>query len=620
MRGKIYQFGEYLLDPSEQRLQKNEELISLPPKVFEVLTVLVERHGQLVGYDELMKEVWQDAFVEDTNLRYCIHTLRKTLDKDFIETVPKRGYRFNAEVKSFTNEEFIQKYTDDNQVIQPEITDCQTSAKTKSVTFFSKPVLLLGIAILILVAGGSAYFIWKNRQQNEKNHLRTIAVLPFSVIGATPEQNGEIQKGLSDSMIFNLGKIKDLKVIPTNEIQDYFGKDYEPVKVGKHLEADEVLTGTYRLENNTVRINVSLLRVSDGEILWINTFTVKENTQIALENSISFPIARQIELNVARLKDEERIKDINISEKSKKNFLTAHEIFRTYSFNRRKEAVELFEKIIAEKPDWALANAGYATALVLTHGGEKGCREAQPFAQKALEIDSSVAEAHLAMGYCYQYNWDWKNAEEAYQNAIRLNPQYALAYHEYASMLDLQCRFAEAEINFKKAIELEPFSPHFRSSFCQHYYYDKNFNHALAQCFEAQKINSGFWKTSKILHWIYVAQGRYDEVLKVIYGHLSESEIAQNPFAKALSDGNIKRYWELSVKERLNDPKKSFSPYAMASYYIHLGDKEKTLEYLKKGAESPIYEIQVANADPIFDAVRKDIRFVELMKKINLAP
>jgi DNA-binding winged helix-turn-helix (wHTH) protein/TolB-like protein/Flp pilus assembly protein TadD len=621
MKGKIYQFEDYLLDVSEQRLQKNGQDISLPPKVFGVLSVLVDRPGHLVGSDELMKAVWQDTFVEETNLRYCVHSLRKILDKDFIETVPKRGYRFNAPVKSFTTEEFIQKYAGENLSATPPKSDSPVSDKTKSAAFYSKPALLIGVALLMALVGVSAYYLWqKNNQPPEKRYLKSIAVLPFTIIGEKAERQDDIQKGLADALVFNLGRIRDLKVTPTKEVQNYFGQDFEPLEAGKSLRTEEVLTGTYRLENNLGRVNVSLLRVRDGETLWTKSFTIKEENPIELENSIALPIARQAELNVARLRDESRIKDLNISEEIKKSYLIAREIVLINDFNRRQEATELFEKVLAAEPDWALANAGYAEALVLTHGEEEGCKKAPTFAQKALELDSSMAEAHLVFGRCHHYNWDWKNAEEAYQKAISLKPDYAWAYHEYAVMLDLQRRFAEAETNFKKALELEPFSPHFRSSFCQHFYYDKNFNEALAQCAQVQQIDAEFWRISKLLYWIYVAQGRYEEVLKLNFGHLTEAEKAKNPMARALSEGNVPKYWKASLETRLANPKRRFSPFAVASMYAYLGNKEKTLDYLEKAAEEPFYYVPVAHADPMFDLVRREPRFIQLMKKIDLQP
>jgi DNA-binding winged helix-turn-helix (wHTH) protein/TolB-like protein/Flp pilus assembly protein TadD len=616
MQGKIYQFEDYLLDVSEQRLQKNGEAISLPPKVFEVLAVLVERHGQLVGYDELMKEVWQNTFVEETNLRYCVHFLRKVFDKELIETVPKRGYRLNAVVKSFSHEDFIQKYVGQKP---PAVSRPPDSGRTR--TFISKSAGLIGLAVLTAVIGFAVYYFSPHSGQAQKRqYLSSIAVLPFSVIGAQNGRETEIQKGLADSLNFNLGKIGDLKVIPATELQNYFGKEFEPLKVGKSLNVDEVLTGTYRLENNLVRVNVALLRVADGTTSWTKTFTVKEATQIESETAIALPIAHQLGLKTARLRDEERLRDQNIDDEIKKNYLTAREILRLSNYNRRREATELFEKIVAAEPDWALGRAGFAEALVLTHGGETSCQNAPNMAQKALQTDDSIVEAYLVLGLCHQYNYDWKNAEQAYQKAVQINPKHAKAYHDYALMLDLHRRFAEAEANFRKAVELDPFSPEIRASVCQHYYYDKNLGEALAQCFEARKIDPEFWMTPKKLHWVYVAQGRFDEVFKLHYGSLTEADIAKNQIAKALSEGNIQNYWKASIETRLSDPRKRFSPFAIAGFYAQLAEKEKALEFLEKEfeVESCKCNLPIANADPVFDTVRKEPRFGELMRKINL--
>lgn len=619
MQGKIYQFEDYLLDVSQQRLQKNGEAVSLPPKVFEVLIALIKRHGQLVTYQELMEEVWQDVFVEETNLRYSIHALRKTFPENFIETIPKRGYRFKPEVESFTVEEFIGKHTGKFKKAEPEN---QTSDENKPSSVFKKYAAFSIVALLVTGVVFFGFYFWQNGKVKsaDSKHFKTIAVLPFTVIGEKPENISEIQHGLADAMVFNLDKIRGLKVTPTKDIQNLFGKDFEALEIGRNLGADEVLTGTYRLENNLARVDVSLLRASDGATVWTKTLTVKEQNQIESENSIVLPIARQIELEIARLADAQRIKNLDLSDELKQNYLTAREILRMHDFGRQREAVGLFEKILAQKSDWALANAGYAESLVLSHGGEKGCQQAQNFARKAIELDGSIAEPHLALGFCHWFNWDWKNAEQAFQKAIQINPENARAYHEYGVMLDLQRRFAEAETNFKKAIELEPFSPYFRSSLCQHYYYDKRFNDALAQCYQSEKINPAFWRTLKILQWIYTAQGRYDEIFKFNYGNLTKAEIAQNSLAKTLSEGNVKKYWELSLKERLNNPQKGYSPYAVAGFYARLGDQEKTLEWLEKASESPTYDLSAANADPLFDVVRNDARFKELMKKINLNP
>jgi len=621
MDGKIYQFEDYLLDVSEQRLQKNGENISLPPKVFEVLTALIKRHGQLVTYQELMDEVWHDTFVEETNLRYSIHTLRKTLPERFIETVPKRGYRFKSEVKSFTKEEFIKLHTGNfkKDDLMKSVED--SAEKNKTPIVFGKYAVIAVVACLMAGVGLAAYYFWQNeKEEKAAKHLKTVAVLPFSVIGEKPEKTLEIQKGLVDSLVFNLGKIRALKITPTNEIQSYFGKEFDSLKVGKNLKADEVLTGTYRVEENLVRINFQLRQVSTGENLLTKSLTVKEENQVEIENTVALQIARQLDIRTARLIDEQKIKSLDLSEETKRNYLTAKRIPRENEFDRWQESTDLMKKVVDENPNWALSYAVYAESLVFTHGNALGCRDAPNFARKAIEIDPLVAEAYLVLGFCHQFKLEWKEAEENYRKAIELNPNLDRAYIEYGTMLDFQRRFAEAEINLKKAIELEPFVPFYYVTLCEHYYFDTKYDEALKHCYQSQKIEPNHWQTDKKLQWIYVQQGRYDEVEKLHYGNLTKEEKLKNPEAKALLEGDIKKYWEVNAQTRFLNANKRFSPVAVAAFYAKLEDKEKTLEYLEKATEKPEDMLYRANPNPIFNFIRKEPRFIELMKKVNLQP
>lgn len=619
MHGKIYQFEDYLLDVSEQRLQKNGADIPLPPKVFEVLIALIKRHGQLVTYRELMDEVWQNTFVEETNLRYSIHALRRALPEHFIETVPKRGYRFKPEVKSFTSEEFIKLHTGNFK--KDELLKAVEKHSVKTRFAFGKYALVAALALFLAAFGAVYYFFLRESKPTvEDKNFKTIAVLPFSIIGEKPDKAPEIQKGLTDALSFNLGKICGLKVTPTKEIQNYFGKDFDALEVGKNLKTDEVLTGTYRLENNLARVNVALLRVADGETVWTKTFTVKENTQIETENSIALPIARQIELKNAALIDEQLLKHSNISEESKKNYLIARQIFRKFEFNRRKEMIGLFEKITAAEPNWALGFSGFAQALVMTHGGRVDWARAETVARRGLELDGSNADAFIVLGLFYQHHWNWEKAEQAYQTAIKLDPESAVAYNEYGVMLDFQRRFAEAETMLKKAVEIEPFSPLFYNSLCEHYYYDERYDEALSQCDRAEQIDPDFWLTKKKLVWIYIQKGMFDALEKIEYGDLSESEKNKNARIKPLVDRNLQLYWKRSLDERLNDPNRAYSPVQIAAYYSLLGENDKALEHLEKGVENVNWEIHRANPSPVFKPLRKESRFVELMKKINLNP
>jgi DNA-binding winged helix-turn-helix (wHTH) protein/TolB-like protein len=275
MNGKIYQFEDYLLDVSEQRLQKNGEDISLPPKVFEVLTALVKRHGQLITYQELMEEVWQDTFVEETNLRYSIHTLRKTFPEQFIETVPKRGYRFKPEVKSWSTEEFIKKHTGNFKKDELLKSAEPPFALNKSIP---KYAVVSVVALLMTGVGILGYYFWQNGKKNQPDKsVKTISILPFKIIGEESDQNRNLQKRLFESLVFDLSKIKGVKVNQPKEIENNLEKEANPLLIGKQFSADLVLDGGYRYEGeDSVKVDWRLLQISDGKDLLNESTSVKD--------------------------------------------------------------------------------------------------------------------------------------------------------------------------------------------------------------------------------------------------------------------------------------------------------------------------------------------------------
>lgn len=624
MSGRIYRFGDYLLDPSQLRLQKNGEDISLPPKVFEVLTLLVERNGHLVSHEEIMREVWQETFVEETNLRFCIHSLRKVLGKGCIETVPKRGYRFVYEVDSLSAEEFIKKYTSETSIKNEDKPAAFQVEEKQSHLIFTKPFWILAVVILLAGVGVSALFIWQRRVQTETNpnHLQTLTVLPFIKVGEKPSSNDSSQKSLADALITNLSKIRELDVTPIQTIQKFFGQEFDSLTIGKEINSDIVLDGSYLYEGDNLRVNARLLSVKNGETLWTETINVEGKNQTEPESTISFRIAHKIELIAARIKDENIARSQNVSEEVLKDYILARRVLRSGEYNRRKEMIGLFEKIISREPNWALGHAGYAEALALTVTPESkyDWEKAVNAARKAIELDKTRAEAFVVLGMYHQYHNDWENAEQEFKTAIELNPMLSLSYHRYGKMLDVQRRFAEAETMLKKAIELEPFSPLYQTSLCKHYYYDRRFDAALAQCNNAKKIEPDFWQIKKELYWIYVQKEMYDEIEKLEFGHLSNADKIRHPLAKPLMDKNLNLYWQRNIESRLNDPTKTSSPMAIATFYAQLNDKENALIYLEQASKNVEFELQYANPDPIYDSIRKDKRFIEVMQKINLNP
>jgi DNA-binding winged helix-turn-helix (wHTH) protein/Tfp pilus assembly protein PilF/TolB-like protein len=608
MNGKVYQFEDYLLDVSEHRILKNDEEIVLPPKVFDVLTALVQRAGHLVTYDELMREVWPDTFVEEANLRHAIHTLRKSLGNGFVETVPKKGYRFRGKV--------ILVKTDITNLHPGQQTDFRPSKGFNSGKF----VAIAASIFLIVAMGAASYYSWQNGRKSRATHLRTIAVVPFSVTGEAAEKNAEIQKALTEMVTFNIGKIRGLEVKPITNGEQHAAERPDLVSEGKRLGADEVLSGTYRVERDTTHVNIELRDVTSGETLIAKSFTVKEENYAEAEKTAALQIARQIDIRAARLRDESLIRNIELSNDARQHYLTAKQIPREYDFGRWQESTDLMKKVVDEKPGWSYAHSGYAIASALSAGNPAGCPQAEEAARKALELDNRNPEAYLALAFCHQMNWEWEKAEQNYKAALELDPDFDRALVEYGRMLGVQRRFAEAETHLKRAVELEPFVPIYQTRLCEHHYYDLKPVESLKYCDQAMSLQPGYWITKKILLRIYFYQERYADVATLTHPNLSREELLKNEETRLLLEGRIKDYWKFVLDERLRAKNKRFNPYGLSLYYANLGDAEKTLEYLEKGSEKQEYEIWQANPDPDFMFLRKDPRFIEVMRKINLHP
>jgi DNA-binding winged helix-turn-helix (wHTH) protein/TolB-like protein/Tfp pilus assembly protein PilF len=615
MNKRIYEFDEFLLDVAEKRLLRNGQAVSLQPKVFDMLAAFVERHGELISRDELMNAVWADTFVEESNLRFCLHGLRKALGKnakgvEYIETIPKRGYRFTSEIHEkitpiITRQEI-------NLTVEEE---AKITAKPKPARrYWLIGLLVVSISGLLILA-----FIWqKNTIATNENliGINKIAVLPFETI---VENDAEIQIGLADSIIANLSKIESLKVLPTASIRKFIGQDFDPLAVGRELQTEAVLKGSFRIVDKEASVTASLLNVSSGEMVWTETFTVKGNNPTELESSIAIRLSRLLWLRVAEITDEKSLANQNLNPEAVKTYLAARKIWRNGELFRRTEMVSLFEKAIALEPSWALAQSSYAEALLTSDQIFIDWGKAAQIAGKSIELDKSIAQPHtVSAEITHSRDWNWANAESEFKQSITLNPNYAVSYFKYSQFLRLQRRFAEAETSIKKAVEIEPFSPVFYSSLCQLYYYDHKSDKAIEACKYARQIDPDYWLVSKLLFWIYADKKMYAEMEEMVLGKLSPDKRAEHPLTKALAKNDLKLFWQSVIAEPSKEGKTNDIPTSNAMFYLQIGDKEKALKNLELALKIHDDNLPEINADPTFDSIRDEVRFSEIIWKIGL--
>lgn len=619
MNKKTYEFGEFFLDLNGKLLRKNGQIVSLQPKVFDLLVCFVERQGELITREELMKAVWRDTFVEETNLRFCIHSLRKALGKnsegkDYIETLPKRGYRFVAETPpkpveiELENDQITEEIQTEEISIPPKI-ERRTISRNKIII-----ASFAAIFVFSIIGFGVWQLFLKQKTPQNITEFESLAVLPFESAG---ENQNDLQIGLADALITNLGKIKQLKVLPLASVRKFSGQNFNALTAGKEVGADAVLSGTYRFDGENVRVSVNLSRVADGENVWSETFSVVRKNNLDLENAVALRTSRLISLKVAELDDEKNVGASNRNAEAVQNYLSAQKIRRTGELNRRKEMIGLFEKTIEREPNWALAYASFAEALVASDQFNVDWEKAEQNAKKALELDNSLATPHAILGEIYHWrDWNWEASESEYKKAVALAPENASARHKYSFLLRYQRRFAEAEAQLAEAVKIEPFSPLFRCSYCELYYFDNKSDKALTECNYAMQIETDFWWTQKLLYWIYLKRKMNDELGELVLGKISPAERSVHPLTKAINENDLRPYFQEEI-ERISK-KPNVSPVSLATNYMLIGENEKALEFLEIALKERNRSLPQMNADPLFDPIRNDKRFYLIMRQIGL--
>jgi DNA-binding winged helix-turn-helix (wHTH) protein/TolB-like protein len=607
----IYRFGEYLLDLNEKRLLRNGQTIPLQPKVYELLVFFVERHGELISRADLMGSIWKDTFVEESNIRFCIHSLRKALGKDenggeFLETVPKSGYRFVTEVTEQPYENII---LEDSEAI--------TSLEKTENTRFGNRKWLVGAGVFVVVGMLLAAFaLQKSRVQLPRNALgfSRLAVLPFEAIA---DDEMAMQSGLMNSLITNLSKLRQINILPISSVRKFAGQNFDALTAGKEVNADAVLAGTYRIDGENVIVSANLLRVSDGETLWAESFTATGKSEIERETAIALRMGRLLSLKIAEAEEEQSLAGQNLNKEAVQNYLAARKIWRKNELFRRDEMFGLYEKAIALEPNWALAYASFSEALYAAEEVGEEREKVERISSKAIELNPKLPQPYAVLGEVSRwFDWNWEKAETLLKNAIDLDPAYAPAHHRYARLLMLQRRFGEAELEMNKSIEIEPFSPLYYSGLCELHSSDGQFEKALLACLRAKQIEPAHWRVKKLLFWIYVKKEMFSDIDEMFLGHLSPAERAKDPLAKAVDAKNLSSYWRNELERPVTNPDED--SVGSAVFYVQLGEYENALDQLETAFAQHDLTLPTVNTEISFDAIRKEKRFDNLMKKIRL--
>ena len=451
----MYEFGEFHVDAAKRLLmRRNGETIPLTPKVFDTLLYLVEHHGVVLDKDELMQAIWPHTVVEENNLNQSISALRRVLGESrgenrYIATVPGRGYRFVADVKTAAAPAPIAE----RESIDPAFPSDQRTDRPKGHFQFT---FLAGIGIVGLAF--AVHYLWPTRTAVLKaptsstptpsiSLLRSIAVLPFKPLVAD-HRDESLEMGMADTLNFRLSSLRDVAVRPISSVRKFSGLEQDPVAAGRELGVESVLDGQIQRWGDRIRVTARLIGVGDGKQLWAGQFDEKFTDIFTVQDLISEKVISALALKLTAEEQKRLTKHYTENAEAYQLYVNGRFYWERRTLEGLKKAIEYFEQAIGNDPKYALAYAGLADSYALLGVFHLPPKEAFPKAKEAalnaLRIDDRLAEAHAALGHVkVQYEYDWAGAEREYRRAIELNPNYVNAHHFYALYLSMMGRFDE---------------------------------------------------------------------------------------------------------------------------------------------------------------------------------
>lgn len=589
---RIYEFDGFQLIPSERLLLRNGEAVPLTHKVFDILLLLVRNSGQLIAKEKLLQAIWSEQFVEEHNLTVSISSLRKALgethDKhDYIETVPKHGYRFIANVRESADQ------IADGRVIS------DMSSERRIDPFYTL------------------------------NGVPSLAVLPFFNVGA--DGNAEyLCSGITESIIASLSRLPQLRVMAYSTVVQYKDLNLTPQKVGRLLGVNAVVVGRISHVEHNLRIATELVDVETGWQLWGAHYEPKPSDLLAIQNEISREVSENLRLHLTREQE------LLLAKTQTDNTEAFHLYLKgRYNWNKRtpsatQRAIEYFDQAIAFDPNYALAYAGLADCYNVMPGNsglppKATFPKAKAAASRALEIDDTLAEAHTSLSLVqYLFDWKWSAAEKGFVRAIELNPNYATAHHWYGEYLGLMRRFDVGFKELMKAQSLDPLSLPITADLGQYYFFRRMYEHAVEQLTKALELEPNFVRALALLAWTFEQMGRHDEAIAkfeeaTVMSGSRTLIVAGLAHAHAIS-GNRKA--ALEILTALNDQRNVMyvSPYEIAVIHVALGETQLAFDFLDKAYDDRSVWLSWLLVDPRLDALRRDARFATLVRQMGLQP
>jgi TolB-like protein/DNA-binding winged helix-turn-helix (wHTH) protein/tetratricopeptide (TPR) repeat protein len=618
--GARFRFGVFEIGSGPDEVWKRGIQIKLHAKPLQVLHALLERPGEVVSREELQRRLWPaDTFVEfDNGLNNAISRLREALgdaadSPRFIETVPRRGYRFVAPV----------------DVVGPVVAEGMPPSQSPLQRSASEPVrwrrwrpifgLALGVAVLV-----SSYVILRR----PAHPIDSIAVLPFVTADmAQGSADRYVAFGMTEALISALSKVAELKVISQTSTLQYTATD-KPLKlIARELGVGAVVEGSVVHEGDQVRITVQLIDAASDTHLWTETYRPAAANVLAVQGTLAQSMVEEIQLRLTGAPAGRITATREPDPLVREMYLKGRYFMRSGSEDDMGRARGYFEQAVAADPDYAAAYAGLADYYTLTDSlpPADAFDRARANARKAIALEDDLADARASLAYVYYYgDWNWADAEREFQRAISLDPSNSRARRRYARFLGTMGRHAEAAEHMERALALDPLSTSTHADAAAQWFHSRVFGRMIEAANKIRELDPRDNRAYEHLAIAYLYTDRHAEGRSAVeHGRaLSPREplfVMLAAIAEARQGHQSEAAHALGDLEALGE-ESYVPPTFLAVAYGQLGRRDQALEQLEVGYRGHDPYLVLIRTSPWFDPLRGDRRFEDLLRRMNFPP
>jgi DNA-binding winged helix-turn-helix (wHTH) protein/TolB-like protein/Tfp pilus assembly protein PilF len=643
----FYEFGSFRLEAAEHLLLRENQPVSLTPKAFELLVFLLQNPGRLVTKDQIMQAVWPGAFVEEANLTVWISVLRKTLGESegglrYIETVPKKGYRFAAPVRevrqpdegpsgpALTESQFAPRSSAAAAAVSvPQMNTAEARNTAADVPLQLSPeavpnwrhrVAIPALAVLVCLLAVMGYCAYQ-RGHNSAAHAspRRLAILPLHNL---KQDAGDDFLGfsLSDAVITKLGSVSSLAVRPSSAIEKYRNQTIDIPKVATDLNVDTLLTGNFIREGDDLRITYQLIDVKSDKILGRGTIDLKYDKLLTVQDEVAQQIIKELELNLSPSEAERIRLEEPVNPLAYEYYLRGVDLYGRHEFPL---AIKMLEKSAEIDPKyaltWAYLGSSYTSAAAFEFGGREQYRRARAAYERALALQPQQLEAHVFLANLLVDTGKVGQAVPLLRDALKNSPNNAAIHWELGYAYRFGGMLNESVAECKRAREIDPLVKGTNGSVLNTYLYLGEYDNFLSSLPDP---------TGSAFILFYRGFGEYYlknwQQAAADFDHAYELDpTLYTQIGKALSDSishqnseglEILHQVENKIQQQgVGDPE---GIYKVAQAYAALGDKASAMRTLRMSIENGFFPYPYFATDPLLDSLRREQQFPLLM---NLA-